>query len=303
MKNRNFIAIVIVIISITSITLHSQQKKNNLIPEPIKWEFGLITGYTTASSFYSLNDSLISSLIYALKDTLKHYTFDFYHTSITLQARYYIEDNFKVFINMPFGFFELEEKYQRDNYGYRELKNRYTLNRIDNIEFGLSKIWTIGILTSGLIGSVRVPTGFYDGLYDNPDYEFLSDGALEFHLGTELDIQLKQYSFENNVAINFRGEEFENQIIWNTGVGIQTVPNTELKLFAEMHLSTEKFSNQTRPLVPHQEVAQENNYFAGAEFTMLFSREVFTKFGYQVSLAGRNSWKKGTAYLQFLYRI
>lgn len=303
MKLKTLFAFVVVIYFITSLTLFSQQKTKILIPKPVRWEFGLIAGYSTASSFYNLNDSLVSSLIYALKDTIKNYTFDFYHTSITLQARYYIENELKIFINMPIGFFELEEKYQRDNYGYRESKNRYKLNRIDNIELGVSKVWIFGLLTSGLVGSVRIPTGFHDGLYDDPNYEFLSDGAMEWHLGTELDVQLKQYSFENNVSIDFRGEEFENRIIWNTGIGIQTVPNAELKLFAEMHLSTEKFSNQTHLLVPHQEVAQENNYYAGAEFAMLFSREIFTKFGYQVSLAGKNSWKKGTAYLQFLYRI
>ncbi len=303
MKLQRYLPILILIGLLIGKTLYSQQKKQELIPKPIKWEFGVKVGYSTASSFYNLNDSIVASLIYALQDTIKHYTFDFYHTSVVLQARYYLDEKFKLFFNMPIGFFELEEKYLRDEYGYREKKKNLTLNRIDNIEIGISKFWVVGALTSGLAGSVRIPTGFYNGLYDDPNYEFLSDGAMEWHLETEIDVQMKQYSFENNLAIDFRGEEFENRIIWNAGIGIQTVPNTELKLFSEMHLSTQKFTNQTRPLVPHQEVAQENNYYAGAEFTMLFSREVFTKFGYQVSLAGKNSWKKGTAYLQFLYRI
>lgn len=300
-KSVFLIAFMISILAINNI--YPQKRKVDVIPKPVKWEFGLSVGYSTASSFYNMNDSIITSLIYAQKDTIKHYTFDFYHTSIKLQTRYYIDDKFKLFLNVPIGIFELDEKYLSNNAGYREAKNSYSLTRIDNIEIGISKLWAIGALTTGLAGSVRIPTGFYNGLYDNQDYEFLSDGAMEFHLETEIDVQIKQYSFENNIAIDFRGEEFENQVIWNSGIGIQTVPNTELKLFAEMHLSTEKFTNQTRPLVPHQEVAQENNYYAGAEFTMLFSREVFTKFGYQVSLAGKNSWRKGTAYLQFLYRI
>lgn len=303
MKTTQFILTTLFITLFTISNTYPQQKKTQIIPKPVKWEFGLSLGYTTASSFYNINDSLVVSAIYALQDTIKHYTFDFYHTSITLQARYYIEDKFKVFFNMPIGFFELDETYQRDEYGYREAKKQYTLNRIDNLELGISKLWIIGAITTGLAGSVRIPTGFHNGLYDNPDYEFLSDGAMEWHLESEIDVQVKQYSLKNNLAFDLRGEEFENRVIWNAGIGIQTVPNTELKLFSEMHLSTEKFTNQTRPLVPNQEVAQENNYFAGAEFTMLFSREVLAKFGYQVSLAGKNSWKKATAYLQFSYRI
>ena len=282
---------------------NSQIKQRNVIPKPIKWEFGVNLGYATASSFYNLNDSLISSLTYTDGDTSKRYTFDFYHTALTLQARYYLEEEFNLFLNVPISFYELEEKYLRDNYGYRETKQNYSLNRIDNIEFGISKLWKIGSITTGLASSIRIPTGFHYGLYDDQNYEFLSDGALEFLLGTELDIKIKQYSFENVFILNMRGEEFKNCISWNSGIGIHTVPNTELKLFIEILLSTEKFTNQTRPLVPRQEVSQENNYTAGAELTVLFTRQIYTQFGYQVSLAGKNSWKKGSAHFQFLYRI
>lgn len=303
MKNaRYYFVLVVFTIAIVSIA-YSQTRQRTQLQKPINWEFGASLGYTTASSFYNLNDSLISSLTEEIGDTSRRYTFDFYHTLFTIQARYYFDENFKMFLNVPISFFELEEKYSRNDYGYREGKKNYTLNRIDNVELGISKQWTIGSIKTGVASSVKIPTGFHNGLYDDPNYEFLSDRALEWHLETELDLQVKQYSFENNVAFDLRGEEFENQIIWNAGIGIQTIPNTELKLFTEIILSTAKYTSETRPLIPHQEVSQEDNYYAGTQLTLLFSREIYTKFGYQVSLYGKNSWKKGMAYFQILYRI
>lgn len=303
MKILNGILVAIVLIFINIYFANSQNKQKNLIQKPIIFELGANLEYSTASSFYNLNDSLVSSLIFNSNDTSRRYTFDFYHTCVIIQARYYLDEQFKIFINIPISFFELEEKYFRDKYGYRDGKQNYTLNRVDNVELGISKLWNIGSITTGFASSIRIPTGFHYGLYDDPNYSFLSDGALEFLLETEMDIKLKQYSFENDFILNFRGEEFKNCVIWNSGIGLHTVPNTKLKLFSEIHLSTEKFTNQTRPLVPNQEVSQENNYYAGAQLTLLFSRELYTKFGYKVSLYGKNSWKKGTAYFQVLYRI
>lgn len=301
--NISKILIIVFLVLFVSIgTINSQTNKKD-IPKPIKWEFGLKFVYSTASSFYNLNDSVITSMKYVSNDTLKQYTFDFYETKIKLLAHYYLFDKFLIFMNLPISFYSLEEKYLRDDYGIRENKKNYSLNRVDNIEIGLSKNWVLGSVSTGIASSVRIPTGFYNGLYNNPEYEFLSDGAFELHFETEVDVQIKQFTFENSIAIDFRDEEFENRIIWNSAIGVNSIPNTELLLFSEMSLSTAKFTSNTRHLVPHEEVAQENNYYAGAQFSILFSRNIGAKFGYQVSLAGKNSWKKGTSFVQFLYRM
>lgn len=293
-----------IILSIWGINTAYSQSKRFEPPKPIKWEIGANFGYTTASSYYNLNDSVIVSLkTIDTNNITKFFTFDFYKTTINFKLNYYPFESLMLSIDIPISFYELDEKYFYDNSPVREPKSNNRLTRVDFIGLGVHKKWKDEDYTIGIGSIVCIPSGFHKGLYDDENYKFLSDGALVARFFSEINYKLKQFVLKNYLGYEFRGEEFIDQFVWKPSIGFTSVPNTELNLFSQIILSAKSFNSSIRPFSIYEETPQENNYFGGAEFAILITRNILTKFGYQVSLAGKNSWKKSGAFLEFWYRI
>ena len=291
MKNKilDFI-LILVIIGITSENLYSQKKKPQ--NEYKKFEIELDYMRLSASSYYNLNDSNIYTLnVYdPVDDTTRNYTFDYYHSKVGLRFRYNYNPQLALSLYAPISFYSLDEKFLTDIYGNRMKKASYSMNRLDYIGInGLYKLVTKPIYTN-LVGEVRIPSGFHNGLYNDSSRNFLSDGALEFLIGTQIGIKYRTVGWENTVLYNYRAEDYKNQMIINTAIVLSTVENTELRLYGNFVLSTSNFDN-ARAINIAETVSQENNYGLGAAFFMMFSESFNIGINYQVTLGGKNSWK------------
>lgn len=284
------------------------------------FEAGLTFDYGTSSSYYNLKDSLVSSYgDHIIRkdtnglvtiDTVLNYTFDFSKVTTTFFFKYLYNDNFSVYANLPLSFYTLSEQYFADANGSRYDKTSYSLTRLDYFEIGAKYGVNTEKYNASLLGSVRIPTGFDKEQFHMDssktesiaNFEFLSDGAMEFLFGTHLEYKAKTVTIESDVIYDKRTEDFKDQLIINAGVGISSVPNTQLKLFTQIRLSMESFDN-ARPLNPLEEVVQDDNYAMGGQFSILFSQNIQTKMSYYVTLAGTNTWNFGNFQIYLGYRF
>ncbi len=289
-------------------SLLSMNARENKVAKFHNFEIGISYDAFNASSYYNLNDSLITTLQDVVRnydsttDTTVSYTFDFTKTTITLGGDYYLDKNSYFGISLPLSFYKLHEEYLSDQNGNRFDRQNYSLTRFDYLELHSTYGSEIGNVYGGLIGKVQIPTGFEQGLYNHPDFPFLSDGALEIFAGSYFGARVNKVSFDNEIYYNYRAEDFKNQLLINSGISISTVPNTELKLYASMILSLASFNNAI-PLNITQTVSQENNYAFGAYFKILLSDNLVAYLKYRVTLAGRNTWSNTNFTCYLGYRL
>ncbi|OGU58601.1 MAG: hypothetical protein A2X64_05095 [Ignavibacteria bacterium GWF2_33_9] len=277
------------------------KKMQKVIPEQKKFEFGLTYQNLNASSFYDLNDSLhiaTTELVNLLDtagniigDSLVNYTYDFKKTTIGLFAKYHATRDLSLFIHLPLSFYSLNEKYYRDYSGNRYDRRDLSRTRLDYIELGAEYEVTKNALSSGFLGSIRIPSGF-DSSQEPDTNMFLSDGFFETNIGTFFGFKANTFYWKNEVVYNHRAEDFVDQLLVNTYLIFSTVPNTEFAVFSKNRVSLGSYS-KARPLISHAEILQDNNFAAGAEFKIMLDENIITKMNYSVTLAGRNTWIAG----------
>lgn len=312
MKKKLIILLLLLTILNTAYSQKTKKLKFN------KFQAGLSYQTFNASSYINLNDSLVSNGIdlidildengNKLGDTLVRYTHDFKSTTIALDFKYRFSEQINFSAYLPLSFWSYNEKYFRNSQEVRIDRMNRSRTRIDFIELSADYNFTREGFISGLIGKIRIPSGFEKGQYHNPDTkpvyhnEFLSDGAFEMLLGTVLGIGSKKVSLENEVFYNIRSEDFRDQIIINSYLGFSTVPNTKLSIFGLTRLAVSSFDN-ARPIVPTEESVQENNFSAGASFEFALTDEIITRFNYSVTLLGKNTWNYSLFNVYFGYRF
>jgi hypothetical protein len=243
-----------------------------------------------------------------LGDTVMLYTHDFKRTTIGLEFKYNFNRSLLFAAYMPLSFYSLNEKYFRDFYGVRYTMADLSKTRLDYLELAGRYNITKEKIISGLIAMVRIPSGFEKGQYHFVEGDstkgrpFLSDGAFEFLAGTNFGFRAEKISWENDVLFNYRAEDFRNQLLVNSKFSFSSVPNTKLSILALTKVAFANFDN-ARPIVPGEEILQENSFAAGAEFEFLFSEEMIGKINYNVTLLGRNTWNGGifNIYLGFRF--
>ncbi len=290
MKNtiKNFLLISFLL----SICSFAFSQESDLESELQKFKIELNYTRLSASSYYNLNDSNIYtySVYDAVNDTTRIYTFDYYHSIVGLKILYDLNTKLELSLYAPISFYSLDEKFMTDEYGNREKKASYSMNRVDYI--GLNTLYRLvdKPIYTNLMGEVRIPTGFHNGLYNDSNRNFLSDGAFEFLLGAQIGVKYRTVAWENTLIYNYRAEDFKDQTIINTAIILSTVANTEIRVFGNFTLSTSKFDN-ARPMEITETISQENNYAVGAAFYMMFSDNFDLGVNYQVTLGGKNTWK------------
>lgn len=287
--SKNLLIFLLAFVWLFSITFAKQPK----VIKPKKFEIGISYNAYNSSSYYNLNDSLITTQYDTFKnydstaDTTVRYTFDFTRTTLTLDGKYNVNNSMAVGLSLPLSFYKLRERYLSDEYGNRFDRGNFSLTQLDYIEINAVYKFEAAQLFGGLEAKVRIPSRGQNGLYGHTD--FLSDGAFEFLAGSYFGAKVNKTNFFTEVLYNYRAEDYKDQFIVNSGIGFTTVPNTELKLFAAMHISASSFDN-VRPLNIRETVSQENNYGVGALFKINLTDEFNTTFNYFVTLAGKNTW-------------
>ena len=116
--------------------------------------------------------------------------------------------------------------------------------------FGLGVTYgrSFGRLQAALSSMIRIPPGFHDGIYDDPEHpSFLSDGYMQFlnmlHLGYAGD----EFWLKGSVGYNMRGEEPVDEIVYSAQAGLSRVEGTGVFIGLTGVSATEDASMPLRP--------------------------------------------------------
>lgn len=149
---------------------------------------------------------------------------------------------------------------------------------------------------------ILIPPGFHNGLFDDPDYNFLSDGAFQINFGLTFLKEFKKSWIESHIIYRFKTEEFKDDIIIFTEAGLSTVPGTALSMSLEFIQNTGNFNN-ARDFTPKETPTQYNSFSVGFNFLINFDKHIYSNFSYNVNLIGKNYWNFGLFNIQLGYKI
>ncbi|MFP4529581.1 MAG: hypothetical protein ACLFQX_13625 [Candidatus Kapaibacterium sp.] len=249
------------------------------------------------SSFYNMEGNIKTSLTETDDEGVERdYTFDFSKYSIGLSAEYRPGKHVSIYTEIPFAFYGLTEKFMMESDLSRQVRAELSLSRFDYFALGFVHRLYSGKSQIFSVLELRIPPGFDESLLNDPDYEFLSDGAFEIYAGSMFRADLDKVRLQTRILYNYRAEEFSDRVIISTSAGLVSVEDTELKVTADIVQSLSSFGDAPA-FDPRETVTQSNFVAAGFGFDWLLSEKYLANFSYKVRLSGKNAWNFGTLFL------
>lgn len=260
-----------------------------------KIDVKLFGGKTSASSFFDLDGNQKTEINNISLDT---FLFTYEEYTYGIKAEYSLTDELTLFSEIPLKYYTLGEK--KDTTYFDSLDNPYStkLNRGEYTLFqpayyslGARYLLYKKFAYFGISAELKIPPGFYNGVLDDPQYEFLSDGALEVNGGFLLGVKFAKSWMESQVIYKFRGEELNDLLFIHTELGLSTVPGTKLKGFFDFYQSFGTFSGVV--FNPEKTILIENKFDVGVYFSIFVNDNLYGEFSYKVNLLGINSMSTG----------
>jgi len=155
---------------------------------------------------------------------------------------------------------------------------------------------------SAIILEGRIPPGFHNGLHDDENYNFLSDGAFEVSSGLILGAKFEKGWLESRVYYHYRTEEFKDLLVIHTQAGLSTVPGAKLMAFVEYAQCFGAYRDAVI-LDPKMTTLQENYLNLGLLFRLFVTDELYGEFSYQLTVLGKNTLNKGGYFFNIGVRI
>ncbi len=285
--------------------LKVQRPKQKELP---KFELSFDYQMSNASTYFSSKGNIVSRAVDTVPiirdDSIigyKKYTFQL--------ARYYFIPNFKwratknftINANLSFVYSNHNEKYTYDSNYRQATKADFHMFQVENLKLTGEYSILDGNTGLSLIGGVYVPFGYYRG-QDDPHYDFLCDGAFELLAGANFKQTIDNVNIELGSIYNWRDEDLKPRFIFNSKLGIVSVPGTQLLFFGRYFLplgdnaKLPKFDLRRRPL-------NEETLQVGAGFNILFDNDVFINTGYNLNIAGKNALGNGVFNVMLGYRF
>ena len=264
-------------------------------------EAGISFEYANSSSYYDMNGDITVSLQDTVLATIQNkYIFEFRKYSIGVHIEYSILDDLGIYIKIPFNYYSLDEKYLKDSNGFYPIDSdsnfitrpSYSLFKPGYYALGANYLLFSNIAFGVANLELRIPPGFHNGILNDPDYPFLSDGAFEILVGIDFGARFKKGSIEAGILYNYRDEELADQIIFSTEAALSTVENTRLFVKGKYVQSLKSFDNPI-PFDPRRTTIQEDYFSAGFGFGFKISNQFKTELFYDVWLMGKNSMSLG----------
>lgn len=239
-------------------------------------------------------------------DTTERRLVDFSFQQIVagLYAEYGITDKLTLVADIPFGIFSLDEESDATRVNLDEENNLDTLRAQLDETFTLSSPVYLGIgaryriiqrekLVASLSALLRIPPGFSDGIVDNPDYDFLSDGAFEALFGLELGAPTTYGWIGASARYNKRAEDYEDEILLHFEIGFNNIPQAAFKINLDLTQSVASMTD-ARPFNIRETQLQSNFFAAGAAFSLFLNEHWFIDANYSVRIFGENTWSLNT---------
>lgn len=254
-------------------------------------------GYSNGASYYDLKSEKIVQLVETVDDQDLVYNFEFSRFRFGVYGEYSLSDDFAVFGRVPVSRYSLTERYSDDTAPSNPVRAEYTLFQPDYFALGGKYKFYDKNSYAGAIFEGRIPPGFRRGIIDDPDYDYLSDGAFEVLVGFAAGMEMETSAIESRIVYNFRDEELSDQVIIDLEAALRTVEDTRFYGLARFVQSTEGFED-ARPYDPRETPLQSNYIDAGLGFEIIVN-DLIAKTSYQVRLAGKNVPNYGYFSLSF----
>jgi len=142
----------------------------------------------------------------------------------------------------------------------------------------------------------------HKGIQNDPNYQFLSDGAFETIIGAVLGVKFEKSWLETSFQYNFRGEDLVDYYLIHTEGGISTVKDSRLLFFIDFLQSASSFKNAVK-FDPLKTTLQSNSFNAGFLFELFLNDNIYTQFSYNLNLLGKNIMNIGYFTIAAGYRI
>ena len=267
--------------------------------EKNSFHFRLSFSYFNTGSYYDKEGDLISRQTDTSRESAPDYTFELSNISVQTFIEYSFTDDISAYFHLPLSYYKLKETYLNDTVtgGSREPRADFSLFQPSFFAIGGKYRLSDDDFMPYAIAEFRIPPGFHQGILDDPDYPFLSDGAFEF-LGTiGSNLGFKESWLEASVTYNYRAEELRDQLIFYLEGGLKTVPGTRLGVFGTYFQSLGDMDDAP-DFNPRMTIIQQDLLQVGAFFDIYFFENFYSKFEYHVNLYGRNTYTGGTFYVR-----
>lgn len=261
-----------------------------------------ISAYMSLTNRASYLDSSGTSITHYIKDRPEFeepidYTLNYSIFTIGLKGEYYLTNNLHLDIDIPFSFHTLQETEEHyrivdsTRYEFDYDPPAYTLYQFDYFAFALNyDLFQNDYLWNRYRVEVRIPPGSHKGQFDDPDYDFLSDGAFEMYFQTGIGIITKSTQISTYFVYNIRDEEFSDRIISTTEFSFSTVEATRVFLRANFFHSLDDDNN--RPFHP-LERPTHGDFFELQPGIIIDFGMIAMQADYRVRLFGKNTWESG----------
>lgn len=214
-------------------------------------------------------------------------------------GEYGLTDNLTTILDIPVGYFELTRKadvHTQTAEGVTRIGHDTVYSITAPVYAGLGvryKVQSSDKMTTSLAAMLKIPPGFSKPIRNNPKYPFLSDGAFEFRIGSEVGIPSAFGWVGLHAFYNWRDEELKDELLLHAEAGFNRVENAAFKLHVDLVQSLASFGNDVQ-FVSRETQLQENHLSAGASFSLFLSPEWFIDADYSVRLFGANTWTLST---------
>ena len=258
-------------------------------------------GACTAGSYYDTDGQLIAELRGSLTepgDTVQRRFInseEFEGLLGGVYGEYGLTDDLTLVLDVPVGSFQLLRKVQILEQLPDNATNNYqadtTFTRTSPSYYGIGaryRITSSEKLQTMLSLSLHIPPGFSRPILNNPDHEFLSDGAFEVRGGIELGIPASFGWAAFTALYNWRDEELKDEAHFHAEIGFNKVENAFFKFHVDVLQSLSSFDNVE--FTPRYTLLQENYVSAGASFTLFLTPTWFADVDYSVRIIGANTW-------------
>ncbi|MES2765256.1 MAG: hypothetical protein V4642_05280 [Bacteroidota bacterium] len=262
-----------------------------------------------ASSFYNVTGGLIDRFRDApdsesvRQSIVREYTVDFTGYTGGMYAEYGLLKNLTMMLDVPVTRWNLHERYafdstyeitqgdDKDTVSQFIRRDRAQLNRFQPNYYSIGGRYalTTGNNLVGLSGTVRIPPGFKNKVTADSTGEFIEDEFYEGLLGLNLGIAFNKAWLASNITYNMRGGEYNDDMQYYLEFGSKNVETTQFILFTKYVQSLGSFQN-TSNFDPRRRRFQENYFLVGGVFEIEFQKQLSLSAGYDIRLAGKNTW-------------
>lgn len=290
-----FVCIVLSLFSLNAEAQPLKVKKPKLKEIP-KFELSLDYRMGNASIIYDNNGNSVSRLIDTLAkitdSTFRNYTFQHTNYSLVPTLKWSPNKDWTLTGRLAFTYATYNEKYGYDSNYVQEVKADFSMIQAEYFSVDADYFLLNSDFKWSLLGGFVMPFGFHNGQMNDPNYDFLSDGAFELKLGSRVHYVGDGINLSGSVLYNWRDEDLEPLMIYNARIGIVSVPGTELAGFFNYYMPL-KENSEVAEFNPRFRALNEETYQAGVSFKIILDNDMFFQASYTINLGGINTFGTG----------